>query len=79
MAGGDAVPGSDMPMASAIELIVLAVNIPPQAPSPGQALRSISPSSSSVMLPSAHAPTASKTLVMSSAVPWWSPGMIEPL
>ena len=41
-AGGDAVPGRDMPMASAIELMVLAVNIPPHAPSPGQALRSIS-------------------------------------
>ena len=68
-----------MPIASAIELIVLAVNMPPQAPSPGQALRSISPSSSSVIVPSAHAPTASNTLVMSSALPLWSPGMIEPL
>ena len=79
IAGGEAVPGSDMPIASAIELIVLAVNMPPQAPSPGQALRSISPSSSSVIVPIAHAPTASNTLVMSSDVPWWSPGMIEPL
>ena len=41
-----------MPIASAIELIVLAVNIPPHAPSPGQALRSISASSSSVIVPS---------------------------
>ena len=39
--GGDAEPGSDMPSASPIEAIVLAVNMPPQAPSPGQALRSI--------------------------------------
>ena len=45
IAGGDAVPGNDMPIASAIELIVLAVNMPPHAPSPGHALRSISPSS----------------------------------
>ncbi len=30
-----------MPIASPIELIVLAVNMPPHAPSPGQALRSI--------------------------------------
>jgi hypothetical protein len=67
MAGGDAVPGSDMPIASAMLLIVLAVNMPPHAPSPGHALRSISPSSSSVILPSAHAPTASNTLVMSVA------------
>ena len=41
MAGGDAEPGRLMPSASPIELIVLAVNIPPQAPSPGQACRSI--------------------------------------
>ena len=33
-------------MASAMELIVLAVNMPPHAPSPGHALRSISSSSS---------------------------------
>ena len=77
IAGGDAVPGSDMPIASAMELIVLAVNMPPHAPSPGHALRSISPSSSSVILPSAHAPTASNTLVMSSATPLCSPGMID--
>ncbi|CAB4688124.1 unannotated protein [freshwater metagenome] len=68
-AGGDALPGRLMPIASAIELIVLAVNMPPHAPSPGHALRSISPSSSSVILPSAQAPTASNTLVMSSATP----------
>ena len=37
MAGGDAEPGTLMPSASPIELIVLAVNIPPHAPSPGQA------------------------------------------
>ena len=73
-AGGDAVPGRLMPSASAIELIVLAVNMPPHAPSPGQALRSISPSSSSVIVPAAHAPTASNTLVMSSATPLCSPG-----
>jgi hypothetical protein len=79
MAGGDAVPGSDMPMASAMLLIVLAVNMPPHAPSPGHALRSISPSSSSVIVPIAHAPTASNTLVMSVALPLWLPGMIEPL
>ncbi len=76
--GGDAEPGSDMPSASPIEAMVLAVNMPPQAPSPGQALRSIWPSSSSVMTPSAQAPTASKTLVMSSDVPLWLPGRIEP-
>ncbi len=49
--------------------MVLAVNMPPQAPSPGQARRSISYSSSSLMAPVAHAPMASKTLVMSSDLP----------
>ena len=40
-------------MASPIELIVLAVNIPRQAPSPGHAARSISRSSASVIVPAA--------------------------
>ena len=79
IAGGDAEPGRLMPIASPIELIVLAVNIPPQAPSPGQARRSISSRSSSLNVPAALAPTASNTLVMSIARPWYSPGMIEPL
>ena len=42
MAGGDAEPGMLIPSASAIELIVLAVNMTPQAPSPGHALTSMS-------------------------------------
>ena len=79
MAGGDADPGRLIPIASPIELIVLAVNMPPHAPSPGHARRSISSSSSSLIVPAALAPTASNTLVMSSARPWYSPGMIEPL
>ena len=69
MAGGDADPGIDMPSASPMELIVLAVNMPPQAPSPGQAVRSISSSSSEVIVPRAQAPTPSNTLVMSVASP----------
>ena len=69
-AGGDAEPGSERPSASPIELIVLAVNIPPQAPSPGHAFFSIACSSSSVIVPAAHAPIASNTLVMSSALPF---------
>ena len=51
IAGGDAEPGRLMPIASPIELIVLAVNMPPHAPSPGQARRSISSSSSSLIVP----------------------------
>ena len=72
-------PGRLIPIASAIELIVLAVNMPPHAPSPGQAVASISWSSASVIVPAAHAPTASNTLVMSVATPLCSPGMVEPL
>ena len=60
-AGGVAEPGSDMPMASAIDDMVLAVNIPAQDPSPGQATRSMSSRSSRLMIPAAQAPTASKT------------------
>ena len=41
-AGGDDEPGSDMPMASATDAIVLAVNMPAQLPSLGQAPRSMS-------------------------------------
>ena len=74
---GMSLPGTASP--PAIDDIVLAVNMPPHAPSPGQALRSIWPSSSSEILPSAQAPTASNTLVMSSDTPLWWPGMIEPL
>ena len=40
-AGGAADPGRDKPIASPILAIVLAVNIPPHAPSPGQIARSI--------------------------------------
>jgi hypothetical protein len=41
-AGGEAEPGSDIPIASAAQAMVLAVYMPPQAPSPGQMARSIS-------------------------------------
>ena len=44
-AGADALPGSDIPIASATDAMVFAVNMPPHEPSPGQARRSISPSS----------------------------------
>ena len=68
-AGGDALPGSDIPIASPTDAIVFAVNIPAHEPSVGQARISISPSSFSVNVPAAHAPTASNTLTTSSA---WS-------
>ena len=59
MAGMDAAPGMDIPMASIAEDMVLAVNIPAQAPSPGQATRSMPMSSSRVILPCEYAPMAS--------------------
>ncbi len=56
-----------MPIASAIDAIVLAVNIPAHEPSVGHARFSISPSSLTDSVPAAHAPTASNTLTTSSA------------
>jgi hypothetical protein len=52
-------PGRLIPIASMAEDIVLAVNIPPHAPAPGQAFRSISPSSFASIFPAACAPIAS--------------------
>ena len=51
IAGIEASPGSDMPMASMAVDMVLAVNSPAQEPSPGQALRSSSVSCSRVISP----------------------------
>ncbi|SKW84000.1 Uncharacterised protein [Mycobacteroides abscessus subsp. massiliense] len=73
-----------MPSASAALAMVLAVYIPPQAPSPGQMARSMMSTSSRDIRPRAHAPTASKAsmMVTSFSVPSVSvalPGMIEPL
>ena len=53
-----------MPIASAALAMVLAVYIPPQAPSPGQIARSMASTSSRDMSPRAHAPTASKASMM---------------
>ena len=69
--GGAAEPGSDMPIASATDAMVLAVYMPPQAPSPGQIARSMRSTSSRLMSPRAQAPTASKAsmIVTSFSVP----------
>ena len=61
VAGADEEPIGAMPRASAIVAIVLAVNMPPQEPAPGQASFSSSCRSSSLIVPRATAPTASKT------------------
>ena len=83
VAGGAALPGSDMPIASAALAIVLAVYIPPQAPSPGQIARSMASTSSRGIKPREQAPTASNAsmIVTSRSVPSDSfamPGRIDP-
>ena len=77
-AGGAAEPGSDMPMASATDAIVLAVYMPPQAPSPGQIARSILSTCSRLILPARQAPTASKASMIVTSWPSTWPGMVEP-
>ena len=62
--GGAAEPGRDMPSASPTAASVLAVYMPPQAPSPGQMARSIRSTSSRLILPARQAPTASKASMM---------------
>ena len=83
VAGGAALPGSDMPSASAALAMVLAVYIPPQAPSPGQIARSMASTSSRDISPRAQAPTASKAsmMVTSRSLPsdiLAQPGRIDP-
>ena len=77
-AGGAADPGSDMPRASPTAAIVLAVYMPPQAPSPGQIARSMRSTSSRVILPARQAPTASKASMIVTSWPSTWPGMIDP-
>ena len=67
-----------MPIASATDAIVLAVNMPAQLPSLGQAPRSMASSSASSIVPAAWAPTASNTDTMSVAWPLCEPGRIDP-
>ena len=58
--------------------MVLAVNMPAQAPWVGQALRSMRASSSADRVPAAWAPTASNTLTMSRAWSRRRPGRMLP-
>ena len=53
-----------IPIASKTEDMVLAVYMPPHEPAPGQARRSTSSSSASVILPALNCPTASKALTI---------------
>src|SRR2546430_2628930 len=68
-----------MPRNSIAIDIVFAVNCPPQAPAPGQALSSISRSSAWLILPALTAPTASKTSISVMSRPRWRPAAIVPL
>ncbi len=56
VAGMEELYGSDMPIASIAEAIVLAVYIPPQAPAPGQALRTMLWRCSSLIVPARYSP-----------------------
>ncbi len=69
-AGVEPDPIGASPMNSIAIAIVLAVNWPPQAPSPGQAAFSIASSSASSILPAEWAPIASKTDWTVSSRPW---------
>src|SRR6059036_1973995 len=65
-------------MASKIEDMVFAVNIPPHDPAPGHARRSTSSSSAASMRPAEYSPTASNTLTTVRSRPAWCPGLIVP-
>ena len=67
--------GSDRPMASMADAMVLAVYMPAQEPGPGMAVCSTASSSSSLTVPAAWPPTASNTEMMSrrSSPVWMVP------
>src|SRR5436305_5565880 len=71
-------PGKLIPRASTADDMVFAVYIPPHEPARGRARFSSSVSSSSVILPALHLPTASKTLTLSTSCPRQVPGRMLP-
>ena len=71
--------GSVMPIASMHDAMVLAVYMPPQLPWPGQAWRTMSLRSSSLILPSIISPYAWKDEMMSRLrPPQWPAAMVPP-
>ena len=80
-ASGEAIceePSRLMPSASKDEDIVLAVYMPPQAPTDGQAFFSKPTKSASFILPAAKEPTASNTDTMVRSWPFQLPGLMVP-
>jgi hypothetical protein len=77
-AGTIELPMGEIPSTSKAMAMVFAVNWPPHAPAPGEALPSNSDSSSSDMSPAACEPTASKTSWIVTSCPWKRPGAMEP-
>ncbi len=77
-AGGLALPGNARPIASEIDAIVFAVNIPPQDPSFGHAVFSIFFRPSNVNCPASYAPTASYTSTTVNSFPSSIPGIMVP-
>ena len=71
-------PGSDRPMDSATQAMVLAVYIPLHEPHPGKARSSICLSSSMPILPADSSPTASKIAVTSTFLPLYKPERMGP-
>jgi hypothetical protein len=67
-----------MPSASKALDIVFAVYMPPQAPTLGQALRSMPSKSSCDILPAWNEPTASNDDTIVSGTPFQLPGLIVP-
>ena len=70
--------GSDMPTASTDDDIVFAVYMPPHAPTPGSALRSMHSKSSFDIFPALKEPTDSKTETICRSCPLCLPGLIVP-
>ena len=80
-ASGEAIcdePRRLMPSASNDDDIVFAVNMPPHAPTEGQAFFSMPTKSSSLILPAAYAPTASNAETMVRSCPFHLPGLMVP-
>ncbi len=73
----------EMPSISPLMAMVLAVNCPPHAPAPGQALASRASRPASSILPAAYAPMPSKTFwivmsIFSPLGPFSLPGAMDP-